>query len=103
LIACRYKQHSSTKLKQNGKLHHSQKGTLSISLTGAEFAITFAKALTLDSSHQESPGCAVIAPAHMLHLMERACVTYSCCCCCCCSGLQLSLKAAAVAAGVTAA
>lgn len=51
-----YKQHSSTKLKQNGKLHHSQKGALSISLTGAEFAITFAKALTLDSSHQESPG-----------------------------------------------
>lgn len=47
-----YKQHSSTKLKQNGKLHHSQKGALSISLTGAEFAITFAKALTLDSSHQ---------------------------------------------------
>ncbi|DBA78433.1 TPA: hypothetical protein ACH3X2_007927 [Trebouxia sp. C0005] len=51
-----YKQHSSTKLKQNGKLHHSQKGALSISLTGAEFAITFAKAITLDSSHQESPG-----------------------------------------------
>ncbi|DBB00846.1 TPA: hypothetical protein ACH3X1_000769 [Trebouxia sp. C0004] len=61
-----YKQHSSTKLKQGGKLHHSQKGALSISLTGAEFAITFAKALTLDSSHQESPGCAVIAPAHMV-------------------------------------
>lgn len=101
LIACRYKQHSSTKLKQNGKLHHSQKGALSISLTGAEFAITFAKALTLDSSHQESLGCAVIAPAHMLYPLECACVIYSCCCCC--SGLHLSLSAAVVAAAVTAA
>ena len=64
---CRYKQHSSTKLKQNGKLHHSQKGALSISLTGAEFAITFAKVLTLDSSYQESPGCALFAaPSHAL-------------------------------------
>ena len=49
------------------KLHHSQKGALSISLTGAEFAITFAKVLTLDSSYQESPGCALFAaPSHAL-------------------------------------
>lgn len=99
-IACRYKQHSSTKLKQNGKLHHSQKGALSVSLSGAEFAITFGKAITLDSSHQESPGCAVIAPAHMLYLLECACVIYRCCCC---SGLQSSQSAIVVAAAVTAA
>lgn len=59
----RYKKHSSTKLKQHPKLHHSQKGCLSISLAGDEFAFTFLKVLPLDSTHQESLGCALPAPS----------------------------------------
>ena len=65
---CRYKKHSSTKLKQHPKLHHSQKGCLSISLAGDEFAFTFLKVLPLDSTHQESLGCALTAPCLSLTL-----------------------------------
>ncbi|KAL3147461.1 hypothetical protein ABBQ38_014519 [Trebouxia sp. C0009 RCD-2024] len=54
-----YKQQGSTKLKQHAKLRHSQRGAVSISLTGAELAITLQKALTLDDSHQESFRCAL--------------------------------------------
>ncbi len=62
---CRYKA-PAVPLKRNERLHHVEAGVVSISFSGAELAVTLARALDLDSTHQVTHSfkfCGIYSPA----------------------------------------